>query len=163
MLIEGTDEQVESSTRAAMSGYTKLHSSIATSSIMALPVSARWLWAFMLSQANAQGIVEGSVPGMAIAAHISLDECQAAIDAFCSPDQYSRTKDQEGRRLVPVDDGGWQIVSYDKWRFKLSREERQAYKRQHEKARRDRNRADAKRSTALIAGRLRSGRQNVDK
>lgn len=121
-----------------MSGYTKLHSSIAASSIMALPVATRWVWTFMLSQANAQGIVEGSVSGLAIAANVSLDECQAAIDAFLAPDKYSRTKDLEGRRLVEVDGGGWRIVSYPKWRHKLSVAERKEYKRQHAQARRDR-------------------------
>ncbi len=136
-----------------MSGYSKLHSSIATSSIMAMPVSARWLWAFMLSQADAQGIVEGSVPGLAIAAHLGLEECQAAIEAFLKPDPYSRTKELDGRRLVEVD-GGWQIVSYPKWRHKMSAEERRDYKRQHESQRRERQRAASKRATAVAAERL---------
>ncbi len=146
-----------------MAGYTKLHSSIATSSILAMPVSARWLWCYLLSQADAQGVVQGAVPGLAIAANISRDECEAAIEAFCLPDSYSRTKDCEGRRLIPVD-GGWQIVSYAKWRFKLSAEERKAYKRQHEAARRERSRVAAKASNARIADRLRTSRgQSVDK
>ena len=122
-----------------MSGYSKLHSSIATSSIMAMPVPARWLWAFMLSQADAFGVVEGTVPGLANAAGITLEECQAAIAAFLGPDPFSRTKDLDGRRLVEVD-GGWQIVSYQKWRSKLSAQERRAYKAAHERQRRERQR-----------------------
>jgi hypothetical protein len=145
-----------------MSGFTKLHSSIATSSIMALPVATRWVWSFMLSQANAQGIVEGSVSGLAIAAHVSLDDCQAAIDAFLAPDQYSRTKDLDGRRLVEVD-GGWRIVSYTKWRYKLSAEERREYKRLHERERRDRNKAEATRSTNEVGRRVTKRGQNVDR
>lgn len=137
-----------------MSGFTKLHASLARSSILALPVSARWLWAFMLSQADAQGIVEGAVPGLANAANISLEECQAAIDAFCAPDPYSRTRELDGRRLMPVD-GGWQIVSYAKYRHKLSVEERKAYKARHEAVRRERARTASHRTTALMAERLR--------
>jgi hypothetical protein len=79
-----------------MGGFSKLHSSLSTSSLMALPVPTRWLWTFLLSQANAQGIVEGSIAGIAIAAHITLDECQAAFDAFLAPDPYSRTKGSGG-------------------------------------------------------------------
>jgi hypothetical protein len=147
-----------------VSGYSKLHSSIATSSLMAMPVSARWLWAFMLSQADAHGIVEGSVPGLAIAAHVTLDECAAAIEAFLKPDQYSRTKDQEGRRLVELD-GGWQIVSYAKWRHRNSAEERRDYKRRHESVRREGLRAASKQSTAVAVDRLqgRTRGQVVDK
>jgi hypothetical protein len=140
-----------------MSGFTKLHSSIATSSLMALPVATRWVWSFLLSQANADGLVEGSVPGLAIAAHVTLDECQLAIDAFLAPDKYSRTKDLEGRRLVEID-GGWRIVSYAKWRHKLSVEERREYKRQHERARRDRQQADAKKSTGSMVETIRRKR-----
>jgi hypothetical protein len=142
-----------------LSGFTKLHSSIATSSIMALPVATRWVWSFMLSQANGQGVVEGSVSGLAIAAHVSLEECQAAIDTLLAPDQYSRTKDLEGRRLVEVD-GGWRIVSYAKWRYKLSAEERREYKRQHERERRDLQRAEAATVTRAVVRQMRG--QAVD-
>ena len=122
-----------------MSGFTKLHSSIATSSIMAQPIATRWVWTFLLSQANAQGVVEGSVLGLAIAAHVSLEEAQDAISTFLRPDPYSRTKDLDGRRLVEVD-GGWSIVSYTKWRHKLSAEDRRTYKRKHQQASRERQR-----------------------
>lgn len=145
-----------------MGGFTKLHSSIATSSIMALPVTTRWVWSFILSQANGQGVVEGSVSGLAIAAHVPLEDCQAAIDAFLAPDQYSRTKDLEGRRLVEVD-GGWRIVSYAKWRYKLSAEERREYKRLHERQRRDRNKAEATRLTNEVIRHVTKRGQNVDR
>jgi hypothetical protein len=137
-----------------MAGYSKLHSSIATSSLLALPVAARWLWCFLLSQADAQGVVEGSTSGLAIAANISQEDCQAALNVFCAPDPDSRTKDEDGRRLLPVD-GGWQIVSYHKWRFKLSQEERRAYKRVHEQKRRARTQASGSRSTATVVDGLR--------
>jgi hypothetical protein len=141
-----------------MSGFSKLHSSIATSSLMALPVATRWLWTFLLSQANREGIVEGSISGLAIAAHITIEECQAAFEAFLAPDQYSRTKDLEGRRLVAVEDG-WQIVSYGKWRHKLSAEDRAEKKVRTQRERRDRERqsrlAHAE-STRMVAARMRS-------
>lgn len=138
-----------------MSGFTKLHSSIATSSLMALPVATRWVWTYLLSQANAQGIVEGTVPGLAVAAAVTLEECEAAITAFLAPDKYSRTKDCEGRRLMEVD-GGWQIVSYAKWRYKRSAEERREYKRQAERARRDRLRKASATNTGAAVATLRA-------
>jgi hypothetical protein len=143
-----------------MAGFTKLHSSLATSSIMALPLATRWIWSFLLSQADAQGVVEGAVPGLAIAANVSLEQCQTAIETLLAPDPYSRTKDRDGRRLIEVD-GGWQIVSYTKWRHKLSREERQHYKRQHQQARRDRERTETARLAQDVVLRRRRG-QGVD-
>ena len=38
--------------------YTKLHSSIATSLIMALPVARRWVWSFMLSAEERKASVD---------------------------------------------------------------------------------------------------------
>jgi hypothetical protein len=139
-----------------MGGFTKLHASIATSSLMALPVTTRWVWTFMLSQANAIGVVEGTVPGLAVAAGVSLDECQAAIDAFLAPDKYSRTKDLEGRRLVALDDG-WQIVSYEKWRRRLSADERREYKRQHQQTRREQQRREGSAVTRKVVSAVRKG------
>ena len=133
-----------------MSGFAKLHSSISTSSLLALPVASRWVWTFLMSQANAAGIVEGAVPGLAIAANVTLEECVVALDAFLAPDPYSRTKDHEGRRLVEID-GGWRIVNYEKYRRKLSADDRLESKRKAEQARRDRQRA----STAETAGAVR--------
>ena len=137
-----------------MSGYTKLHSFV-KSSLMELPLATRWLWAFMLSEADADGIVEGAVNGLAYAARITLEECETALATFLDPDKYSRTKELDGRRLIEVD-GGWQIVSYRKWRHKFSVEERAEYKatKQAEYRARDAKAAAAAKVTRDVVRRL---------
>jgi hypothetical protein len=52
-----------------MSGFSKLHSSIATSSLMALPVATRWIWTFLLSQAMRRA-----------SSRASHDVCAAMVD-----------------------------------------------------------------------------------
>jgi hypothetical protein len=64
------------------------------------------------------GIVEGSVPGLARLAVVSREQCKEALDVLMSPDPDSRTSEHEGRRVVEVD-GGWQLLNYQKYRDKV--------------------------------------------
>jgi hypothetical protein len=61
------------------------------------------------------GIVEASIPGLANRAGVTIEETEAALKSFLSPDPYSRTKDYEGRRIKEVD-GGWLLLTYNKHR-----------------------------------------------
>lgn len=106
-----------------MSGYTKLFSSIVTSTVWRLDHPTRLVWITMLAIADRHGAVEASVPGLADLARVTREECDAALATLASPDADSRTKDLDGVRIVPAD-GGWQLVNHSKYRDKMSAEER---------------------------------------
>lgn len=90
----------------------------------------------MLAMSDRNGDVFASMPGLAKRAGITLPECETAITAFLSPDQYSRTKDYEGRRIAEID-GGWTLLNHAKYRALLSAEERKEYNRRKQAERRD--------------------------
>lgn len=100
-----------------MSGFTKLSSSIITSSIWVESDTTLRVWIAMLATANANGIVEGAPPGIASLARVTLEACLEALKTLSSPDQYSRSPENEGRRIEVIP-GGWQIVNYLKYREK---------------------------------------------
>lgn len=100
-----------------MSGYTPLFSSIIASTIWRESKETKIVWITMLAMADARGVVEASIPGLADMAKVSLDECKAALVVLSSPDEYSRTKDHDGRRIEEVD-GGWCILNIAKFREK---------------------------------------------
>ena len=100
---------------AAVAGYTKLFSTILASTIWREPANVRVVWITMLAMADAEGRVDGSVPGLADLARVTLDECQVALKCLSDPDFFSRTKDNEGRRIREID-GGWHILNYLKYR-----------------------------------------------
>ena len=79
--------------------YTKLFSSIITSTVWSEDHETRIVWITMLAMADKHGEVQGSIPGLARIAAVSLDGCRNAIRKFLSPDEDSRTKDDEGRRI----------------------------------------------------------------
>jgi hypothetical protein len=100
-----------------VSGFTKLFSSIVTSSIWCLDHIHLRVWITLLALSDALGIVEGSIPGLAHQARVTPDEFRAAIDCFTSPDPDSRTPDHEGRRIEAIA-GGWRILNYGRYREK---------------------------------------------
>jgi len=98
-----------------MAGYAKLFSSIVSSTVWCEDDKTFRIWIWMLSQADASGHVEGSIPGLARFTAYSIPEVEHAIERLCSPDAYSRSKEYEGRRIAPCD-GGWQIINFTAYR-----------------------------------------------
>ncbi|HUX00097.1 MAG TPA: hypothetical protein VMY35_03885 [Phycisphaerae bacterium] len=98
-----------------MAGFTKLFSSILTSSVWQEDDKTRLLWITMLASADADGRVEAAIPGLAMLARISIEECEHALELLLSPDEYSRTTEHEGRRIEVID-GGWLVLNYRKYR-----------------------------------------------
>ena len=102
-----------------MSGFTKLKSSILQSTIWDEAHHVRILWITMLALSDSRGNVEGSIPGLARMARVTIDECLDGLKILSNPDSWSRTKDNEGRRIKEVD-GGWFIYNYEKIRGRTS-------------------------------------------
>lgn len=107
-----------------MSGYyTKLDSGITDSTIWQAPDTTRLVWITMLAMADQNGYVGASMPGLAGRARVSLEACIAAIHTLESPDEWSRTRENEGRRIGPAE-GGWVLLNHAKYRAKQSAEDR---------------------------------------
>lgn len=118
-----------------MAGYSKLWSTIITSSVWSEDNTTRIMWITMLALAEADGHVPGAIPGMAAVARMSIEDAQSAIDRLCAPDRYSRCTEADGRRLIPVP-GGWQIINYAKYRAGRDEDERREYIREYMRRRR---------------------------
>jgi len=95
--------------------FTKLFSSITESTIWAEPDHIRIAWITMLAMADRKGRVWSSLPGLQNRARITLEQAEEAIERFMAPDKYSRTADNDGRRITPID-GGWRLLNYEKYR-----------------------------------------------
>jgi hypothetical protein len=111
-----------------MPGYTKLFNSILASTVWNEAHETRIVWITLLAMTDRDGRVEGSVPGLAVLARVTVDEARQAIARLCAPDPDSRSLEQEGRRIVPID-GGWLVVNHAKFRQHLSTDERREYQK----------------------------------
>jgi hypothetical protein len=103
-----------------MPNYTKLFSSIVTSTIWTEDDKTRILWITMLAICDQHGEVHASIPGLARIAGLSVEDCETAIRKFLAPDVYSRTKDFEGRRISEIS-GGWELLNHAKYRRMASK------------------------------------------
>ena len=110
----------------SMAGYTKLFNSILASTIWREDDKTRIVWITLLAMADRYGIAEGSVPGLADFARVSVEDCRAALVKLAAPDEDSRSQEFEGRRIEAVE-GGWRLLNHEKYRQKLSADERREY------------------------------------
>lgn len=109
-----------------MNGYTKLFGSIIASTVWRESKETKILWITMLAMADRNGFVEGSIPGLADMARLSIEETEASIEKLMAPDPYSRTKDNDGRRIA-VQGDGWAILNHAKYREKMGQDERREW------------------------------------
>jgi hypothetical protein len=124
-------------------GYTKLFNEIIMSTVWREPNHVRLLWITMLALKDRWHVVNASLPGLADSARITLEECQEALKVLSSPDPFSRTKDDEGRRIRECD-GGWIILNGEKYRNKMSLDERREYNRIKQREYRERKAKNSK-------------------
>lgn len=106
-----------------MIGYTKLFSEIVTSTIWQEPNDCRVLWITMLALKDRDHLCRATVPALAKLAAISLEDCEAYLDKFQQPDKYSRSQEFDGRRIERKDEG-WLILNGEKYRHKMSADDR---------------------------------------
>jgi hypothetical protein len=121
-----------------MPGFTKLQNSILTSSIWMEDPVTKVVWITLLAMADQDGIVDASTPGLARMAGVTVEEAQSALEKFFNPDNFSRTPDNEGRRIEFLPEGGWRLLNHGKYREKLSLEDRRERARVRKQTQRDR-------------------------
>lgn len=103
-----------------MAGYTPVFSSVFTGTLCGkYPDTAAWL--FLLALADKNGVVDMTPQYISSVTGMPVTELLACIGRFMEPDPHSRSKAEEGRRLLPVESGrdwGWKIVNFDHYREK---------------------------------------------
>ena len=99
----------------ALAGFAKLFASIVTSSVWCEDDATVRVWVAMLATSDADGLVQGSIPGFANLSRVSVEQMEHAVSRLSAPDKYSRTPDHEGRR-IEVMEGGWRILNYSLYR-----------------------------------------------
>jgi len=122
--------------------FVKLFNSILDSTIWQESKETKLVWITMMAMSDRNGEIHASIPGLASRSGVTLAESEAALTCLMSPDAYSRTKTDEGRRIAVID-GGWRLLNHGKYRALLSAEERKEYNRvkqqQHRAAMKDVN------------------------
>jgi hypothetical protein len=97
----------------------------------------------MLILADKNGYVGASVPGLAQATGFTVEQTEEALAFFKKPDPYSRTPDNEGKRIEDTD-GGWLILNFVKYRGPDKEEKRREQNRLAKQRQRERQQCQQK-------------------
>jgi hypothetical protein len=111
-----------------MHSFVKLSASLLESTLWDEADDIRIVWITLLCMADLHGRIGASVPGIAKRGRVSLDSVERALDKFQKPDKYSRTKDEDGKRVKEIS-GGWQIINYVTFRDKVDEDGKRESKR----------------------------------
>lgn len=122
--------------------FAKVFNQIFDSSI-AEDYTSRHVFIDLLILADKDGVVDKTQEAIARITNAPLKVVTQAIEVLSKPDRKSRTKDEDGRRLVLIDkhrDWGWRIVNYQKYRDIHNEEARRAANRTYKRDQRARER-----------------------
>jgi hypothetical protein len=109
--------------------YLKIDHELLGSTTWDLSPATRCVWITLLIRANANlnCCVRETISSLARASNVSLEEAQQAVDILSSPDPNSRSRVEQGRRIIPVA-GGWKVVNLQEYRDKKSDSQWAVYK-----------------------------------
>lgn len=97
-----------------------IYQSIFRSSMMSLPIPVRYVWDCLLVLSGATHYVRMGRKALAHEIQVPLEIVSEALDIFLAPDPDSRTRDNEGRRLVLIEPdnerAGYRILNKEAWK-----------------------------------------------
>jgi hypothetical protein len=86
----------------------------------------------MLAHADSTGVVDMHWQAIADETGVDIDRVKAAVEFLEAPDPDSRSPEEDGRRIVPIDEHrawGWRIVNYGKYRAIRNEDDRREQNR----------------------------------
>lgn len=125
--------------RRAFRVFAKIFGQIFDSSIANNHVH-RHIFMDLLVLADSDGVVDMTMEAISRRTNVPLPLVQEAVEALCSPDSMSNSPQEEGRRLLPIDERkpwGWQIVNYHHYRKIRDEESRRTYMREYRRKERE--------------------------
>jgi len=128
-----------------MSVFAKIFSQIFDSSISSDYI-VRHTFMDLLVLADRDGVVDMTTDAIARRTNVPEEMIVHAIAKLAAPDAQSRSHEEDGCRLVPIDSHrswGWQIVNYEHYRNLRDEEARRAYFRDAKREQRSKKCADS--------------------
>ena len=101
------------------------------SSVNELDVLTRFVFMSMIALADQHGNVDMTYEALSRRLNITIEQLTASIAELMEPDPESRTKEHEGRRLIPIDpqrSWGWIVVNKTRYLYPSDDERRESDK-----------------------------------
>jgi len=114
---------------------------------------------------DADGVVDMTPHAIARRTSIPIEHIEAGIAILEAPDPYSRTPDQEGRRIERLDEHrpwGWSIVNHKQYRDLKDKDEVRANNRNRKRNQRERETNKSQKSQNVTGGHAESRHTDTD-
>jgi hypothetical protein len=95
---------------------------------------AQLVFIFLFCHCDREGFVEAHPAIVAAKTGIPIERVKSAIETLEAPDSDSRSKAEEGRRIVPLSQdhiSGWKVVNYEYYRELRRADDRREYHRRY--------------------------------
>ncbi len=128
--------------------FAKIFGQIFDSSI-AEDYNCRRMFIDLLVLADSDGVVDMTPEAISRRTNVPIAEVERYIKELQQPDNRSRSKREEGKRLVKISDErdwGWQIVNYEHYRQIKDEESRRSYFREAQRKRREKLKKGSKKA-----------------
>ena len=111
-------------------GFVKVYGDrLAQSSLLDCAVATRWVFFWMLSQANAAGRYRcATVAALARHANVTPAQARKAVADLEAPDPDSTSSSEQGCRIIRIT-GGWRVVNAAKYRVFQTKAQKEAAER----------------------------------
>lgn len=96
--------------------YGKVYQTMYTGSLYGSPPIIFAVWGYAIANAHPPGLVELNPKLLAGIFATSEAEIEATIATLCGPDPRSRTKDNEGRRLIRRGEYEYFVPTHERYR-----------------------------------------------
>lgn len=113
--------------------YGKTFTTLWEGSMVGL-ADAQLVFIFLFCHCDLEGFVEAHPSILSAKTGIPLDRVRAALDLLQAPDPNSRSKAEEGRRIIPLNAdriAGWKVVNYEYYRSLRKADDRREYQRRY--------------------------------
>jgi hypothetical protein len=111
--------------------YGKLFASCFTGSMSGSGPQTFAVWVYILANADSEGCLELNPKIVAVAIGMPTDEVKAILEKLQQPDPESRSKDQDGKRLIKKGEFLYEIVNYKKYREIQTAQHRNDYMKKY--------------------------------
>ena len=108
--------------------YGKVFESMWTGSMMGVGAHKQSVWVYALAHTR-KGSVELNPDLIAKQIGMSIAQATKAIEYLCSPDPESRSKEEDGKRLLKTGQYLYEVVNWNHYRSLHSEDERREYER----------------------------------
>jgi hypothetical protein len=89
-------------------------------------------WLLLMADSDRHGITSATPTAIASVLRVEDEAVEKAFETLMAPDKRSRNRDEDGRRMIDLGDGRYELVSFGKYKDRATKAGAARRQREHE-------------------------------